>query len=135
MVEAERVTAADAALVVHDHGFTGQMADEPTFSDWIHHRYLHGYPAPARGEKLAPGTDLGAFRFVSTHRYEQSVEVTCDTLAGYLTTQSNLQVVMTSTRASADVLAWLEKELAPFFEETPIRTVTFAGLAVVLHKE
>lgn len=132
VTQAARVATADAHLVVHDHGFTGQMDDVPGFHDWIHHRYLRGYPAPPRGEKLAPGVDLGPFRFVATDRYEQTVTVTRDGLAGYLTTQSNLQVVMTSPQASADVLHWLGKELNPFFETAEQRTVRFAGMVTVL---
>ncbi|MDJ0960078.1 MAG: class I SAM-dependent methyltransferase [Acidimicrobiia bacterium] len=132
VAEAARVAVAGASLVLHENAFIGQMDDVPEFFDWIHHRYLRGYPAPPRGEKLAPGTDLGPFRFVATMRYEQSVEVGRDTLAGYLTTQSNLQVVMTTPQASNDVLLWLEKELNPFFLDAPTRTVHYAGLALVL---
>ncbi len=134
VMQATRVTVAGAHLVVHDHGFTGQMADVPDFHDWIHRRYLRGYPSPPRGEKLAPGVDLGPFRFVTTMRYEQAVTVTCDSLAGYLTTQSTLQVVMTSPQASADILHWLEKELSPFFEAAGDRSVSFAGMATVLRR-
>jgi ubiquinone/menaquinone biosynthesis C-methylase UbiE len=134
VAQAARVATDDAYLVVHDHGFTGQMDDVPGFHEWIHHRYLRGYPAPPRGEKLAPGVDLGPFRFLTTERYEQTVEVTRDHLAGYLTTQSNLQVVMTSPQASTDVLHWLEKELNPFFESADHRTVRFAGMVTVLQR-
>ncbi len=132
--QAARVTTESGHLVIHDHGFTGQMDGVPEFHDWIHHRYLRGYPAPPRGEKLAPGVDLGPFRFVATERYEQPVTVTRDHLAGYLTTQSNLQVVMTSPQASADVMHWLEKELNPFFETAEQQTVQFAGMITVLRR-
>jgi len=132
--EAVRVATADAGLIVHDHGFTGQMDEMADFTTWVHQRYLRGYPAPARGEKLAPGSDLGPFRFVATHRYEQPVEVSRDTLAGYLTTQSNLQVVMTSRRAATAVLGWLQKELSPFFIDRDVRTVRFAGMATILQR-
>ena len=134
MVQAARVARREAHLVVHDHGFTGQMEDVSEFHDWVHHRYLRGYPAPPRGEKLAPGSDLGTFRFQSTFRYEQIVAVTCDSLAGYLTTQSNLQVVMTSPSVAADVVNWLEKELSPFFVDAAERTVRFAGMATILRR-
>jgi SAM-dependent methyltransferase len=132
--EATRVATDNCCLVVHDHGFTGQMEGIDDFGDWVHHRYLRGYPKPTRAEKLAPGSDLGPFRFDSTHRYDHVVEVTRDTLAGYLTTQSNLQAVMSSAQAAADVLGWLEKELNPFFLETTTRAIRFAGMATVLYR-
>lgn len=132
--EATRVAIPGGHLVVHDHGFTGQMNEVAEFHDWIHRRYLRGYPAPPRGDKLAPGTDLGGFRAVATKRYEQAVTVTRDSLAGYLTTQSNLQVVMASRTAAADVLHWLEKELNPYFDSTPERTVNFAGVITLLER-
>lgn len=60
--------------------------------------------------------------------------MTCDRLAGYLTTQSNLQVVMTSAPAVSDVANWLEKELNPFFIDARERTVRFAGMATILKR-
>jgi SAM-dependent methyltransferase len=132
--EAARVTRSNAYLVVHDHGFTGVMDDVPGFTGWMHHRYRRGYPAPPRGEKLAPGDDVGPFRFEATHRYDQAVTVTRASLAGYLTTQSNLQVVMTSPRAEARILQWLEQDLDPYFQDTPTRVVHFAGIASVLRR-
>ena len=132
--QAVRVARPGAYLVVHDHGFTGQMEDVGEFHDWIHHRYLRGYPSPPRGQKLAPGTDLGPFRFQATYRYEQPVVMTCDQLAGYLTTQSNLQVVMTSAPVVSDVVNWLEKEINPFFIDADERTVRFAGMATILKR-
>jgi SAM-dependent methyltransferase len=135
VAEAARVTRDHAYLVIHDHGFTGVMDGVPEFADWMHHRYRRGYPAPPGGEKLAPGEDLGPFRFTSTHRYDQAVGVTRALLAGYLTTQSNLQVVMASPRAEAEVLRWLEEELGPYFLGAPTRVVHFAGMAATLRRE
>jgi len=131
--EAMRVAAATCCLVVHDHGFTGQMEGIDEFGDWIHHRYLRGYPKPSRGEKLAPGEDFGSFRFDSTHRYDHVVEVTRDALVGYLTTQSNLHTVMSTPQAAADVVGWLNEELDPFFQDMATRAIRFAGMATILY--
>lgn len=56
--EVNRVSAAEALLVVHDHWFTAQKVGDHGFTGWFRDTYLSLFPSPPRDHSWRPPDDL-----------------------------------------------------------------------------
>lgn len=128
LAETGRIARDDAWLVVHNHWFTERMQDQPGLTDWLHDTYLRRYPTPPRDRSWRPPQDLDSWRHVGWERYEHDDELTLDEFVTYLTTQSNLQVVIEQgTETEAQLRSWLLAELQPFFDRSSAGRFVFGG--------
>ena len=126
--EASRIATPATWLVVHDHWFSGQMQQQPAFTNWVQDVYLHAYPSPPRNRSWRPPADLGAWRHVAWETYDHPVSFTADKLAAYLLTQSNLQIVIAhGDHTEAGLTTWLKTEVTPFFTDEKPHTFLFGG--------
>ncbi len=133
--ETYRIATPGAWLVVHDHWFTGEMQERPEFGAWIRDVYLRAFPSPPRDRSWRPPADLGNWEHVAWERYDHPVDSTVDELAGYLLTQSNLQIVIERGDQTEDELrTWLQSEITPFFNRNRSRTFLFGGF-VACHRQ
>lgn len=127
--EADRVAAPDAALVAHWHWFAASMEGRPGFADWVRETYAVRYPPPPRSGSAARAEVLGAWRRVGVEQFDHTVPFRLNELIDYLTTQSNLRVVIDGGQEpEGAVRAWLAAELAPFFGGAETAAFGFAGL-------
>lgn len=135
LAEATRVARPDAWLVVHDHGFTGEMQDHDEFGQWFRDAYLASYPAPPRDGSWRPPADLGNWHHAGWERYDHPVPFTAEQLATYLLTQSNLQAVIERGDSTEEKLgSLLLNETAPFFVDHPVPVFLFGGY-VACHRQ
>jgi SAM-dependent methyltransferase len=116
--EAHRLLKPSGWLVVYNNYFAAVMEGNPDFGGWFSERYLKRYPSPPRRAttmKEEDAVDHG-FAFLQRRQYSVWFEFTPETLANYLSTQSNvLQSVETGLEPLDDVLEWLRAELQPLF--------------------
>lgn len=125
LTEARRLLRAGGWLVIYNNGFTGEMAENPSFRAWSHGGYQARYPTPPRNR--APFTDEQAgqfgFVFVARETFRNRVVFSPTALAGYLMTQSNvIAAVEQGQETTGDVYDWLVQAVTPFFDG---QTATF----------
>ncbi len=132
--EADRVATADATLLVLDHWFEGEMDGQPGFAGWMAgHRASH--PSPPRDRTWRPSDDLGPWRHVAVEHYQHTIELSQEQMVDYLSSQSNLQVVVDrGEQTEAQVREWLWSELGPFFASRPRGRFGFGGYVACLRR-
>lgn len=135
--EAARVLRLGRWLVIYDNGFRGRMREESTFETWMKGEYWRRYPSPPRGSKEVGKERAAAsgFALEGQESYSNEVAMSREELVRYLLTQSNvISVVEGGEENAEDVAAWLERSVAPFFDDEP-RTMIFGGSIWYLRKQ
>ena len=126
--EAYRLLKVNGHLVLYDNFFTGETDKGDDFIEWYLNVYLRRFPAPPRRDSYNwtdDHTRTKGFAFLHEEEFKNPVFFDRDTLATYFTTQSNIISSINSGKATYDeVVAWLSKELDPFFT-TPDHTQAF----------
>ena len=96
------------------------MAGNDDFTNWFPNVYLKKYPSPSRNNSyLWTNENLNQknFNFVTEEKFKNSIAFNKKQLALYFTTQSNIiSAVEKNETTYGQVENWLNKELAPFFE-------------------
>jgi ubiquinone/menaquinone biosynthesis C-methylase UbiE len=116
--EARRLLAASGWLIVYNNYFAADMEGNANFHAWFSERYLKRYPSPPRRATTLREEDAENFGFVCKQKqqYANRFHFSPETLALYLTTQSNIvQATESGTETLEEVLTWLHDELTPFF--------------------
>jgi SAM-dependent methyltransferase len=134
--EAFRLLKPGGWLVIYNNGFRGQMTENSAFQHWMHDVYIPRYPSPPRSD--TPFTDADAyefgFSFAARETYSNKISFSPETLAAYMTTQSNvIAAVEQGTEQLDDVFDWLMNESAPLFPADEA-TFMFGGYIWYLHK-
>ncbi|GCE10449.1 class I SAM-dependent methyltransferase [Tengunoibacter tsumagoiensis] len=141
LAEASRVLKPGKWLVLYNHGYLGQMQENPTFAEWNRNTFLQRFPTteqviqhsqhPLTTEELRPFH----LNLLERQMYTYSVTLTPEALADYLLTLSS--VIATIEKGSAhvdDVYEWLLGHLYPLFKgETG--TFEFGGYIEYLQKD
>jgi ubiquinone/menaquinone biosynthesis C-methylase UbiE len=132
--EVGRVLAANGELWVYNFIFPGILVGDDTFSAWYREAYLTRYPVPSRHwDTLARLLVDEKFRlvFIEQHEFKYEVSFSASTLRSYLTTQSNVEAALQRGDSLRDIDAWLDRELAPFFEGSSCRRFAYIGHAEI----
>ncbi|RYZ15054.1 MAG: class I SAM-dependent methyltransferase, partial [Sphingobacteriales bacterium] len=120
LAEAGRLLKAGASLVLYDNFFLAEMDEVPEFRDWHTQVYLQRYPAPARNNQYdwsAAHMRLKGFSIEEEEPFTNAVTFTKAELILYFTTQSNVSfAVEEGGKQYADIEAWLDVALEPFFD-------------------
>ena len=118
--EARRVLKEKAWLVISNNGFTGRMAENPKFEQWITQVYDRRYPSPPRNSTpMTPGfAHRHGFHFARDEEYQNEVRFNVEELAAYLVTQSNVIAALEkgNEKSIDDVYRWLAAESGPLFK-------------------
>lgn len=136
--EANRLLKPGGWLVLYDNYFLGEMQDVAAFSAWFENTYLKHFPAPPRNdayewtnEKLSGRN----FRLDFEDTFRNEVRFTINSLALYLSTQSNVTAKVKAGQITYPELeSWLKKELSSFFEEE-VRTLYFGNWIKYLQQQ
>ena len=107
------------------------MAEDTRFSAWTRSEYATRFPAPARN-RTDPRTRLRehpSLTWVHSESFDFEVEFSARELRDYLTTQSNVEMAISSGTTLDDVDRWLDSALARFFEGVDRRTFAYRGRA------
>ena len=124
LAEVRRILKNRAWLIIYNHGFTGQMQEEPGFEQWTLKVYERRYPSPPRNsvpmaEEFA---QRNGFHFSHQEEYQNEVELTMEELAAYLLTQSNvIAATEQGNEKVKDVYDWLIMQIRPFFKSETAR--------------
>jgi SAM-dependent methyltransferase len=128
--ESYRVLRVPGWLLVYTSWFTGEMKDEPTFSDWFKGEYLRRYPAPPRDrtpitEELA---ERHGFVFRGEDEFSNQVGMTIDRFTDYqLSTTNVIAAVREGEERFDDAARWLLASLGPYFPDECERVFLFSG--------
>ncbi len=120
LTEAARLLKAKSWLVLYENYFISEMVGNEGFTSWFPNVYLKKYPSPPRSndyrwtnENLIPKN----FSFIKEESFKNAVVLNKRQLALYFTTQSNIISAVKENKTSYEqVENWLDKELAPFFD-------------------
>jgi len=130
LAEVCRLLRVSGWLVVYTSWFTGQMKDEPTFSDWFTGEYLRRYPTPPRNR--APITRDLAHRHGLVFRGEDEfLNEVGMTLARFTDYQLSTTNIIASVERGAgsfdDAARWIQASLQPFYADQRERAFCFNG--------
>ena len=120
LTEANRLLKSNSWLVLYENYFISEMVGNDSFSSWFPNVYLKKFPSPPRNnayewtnENLNPKN----LNFITEERFKNRVILTKKQLALYFTTQSNIIAAVEKNETTyEEVENWLDKELAPFFD-------------------
>lgn len=127
--ESRRVLRAGGELWIYNFRFAGELRGNEAFGAWVRDRYLRRFPSPDRGAPT-PDHALGAatgFGHRQSWAAEYWIDFTRVELRSYLTTQSNVQVVLNAGEPSAAVDAWLDAELSEYFPSGGSESFAYHG--------
>ena len=132
--EAARVLGSGGRLAVYNMVFPGDMVGNDTYKAWHKEVYLTKYPSPPR--KSRPLSELLGERdygltLVEGVKLSLPVQFTAHQLRNYLTTQSNIDVALQAGASLAEIDAWLNAALRPFFTNEKEVFAYFGGLTIV----
>jgi ubiquinone/menaquinone biosynthesis C-methylase UbiE len=134
IAEVGRVLAGNGELWVYNFVFPGLLMGDDTFSVWYREVYLSRYPVPTRHwdtlARLLVDEKLPLF-FIEQHEFRYEVSFSASALRSYLTTQSNVEAALRRGDSLGDIDAWLDRELAPFFEGSSCRRFAYIGHAEI----
>ena len=135
--EAHRVLKPGGPLLLYSNGFGGASDENADLNKWLKEVYLRRYPAPPRhGEPIT--TDDAAkhgFYYRDSERFADPFLLSCEELAAYLTTQSNvIAAAEQGTERIERIVSFLVTEMTPYFggERLPF---TLVGALTYLEKE
>jgi len=135
--EAARVLKTQGWLAIYNNVFTGEMAENPDFRQWLDKVYLTRYLTPPKPRKKLTTEYATAhgFQLVGRQNFINKMPMTADQLAGYFSTQSNvIGCVEQGGETLADARAWLDREVEPFFRGE-IGTMEFRTSIFFLRKK
>ena len=135
--EARRVLKEKAWLVISNNGFTGRMAENLDFEQWMIQVYDRRYPSPPRNAvQMTPEVARRyGFQFAREDGYQNNVQFTVEELAAYLVTQSNVIAAIEkgNEKSMDDVYRWIITETRSLFKrERP--AFVFSGYIWYLQK-
>lgn len=120
LIEANRLLRSKSWLVLYENHFISEMVGNSNFSNWIPNVYLKKYPSPPRNHAYSwTNENLNAknFNLVKEETFKNAIVFNKKQLALYFTTQSNIIAAVENNETTYDqVENWLDKELAPFFD-------------------
>lgn len=129
--EIARVLQPGGEVWIYNLWFVGELEGNADFAPWVRERYLARYPSPAR--KSQPLDQLlspeGRLLGLGNHRWSYSIPFSALSLRNYLTTQSNVEVALEGGATLREIDAWLDAELAPFFETEETASFVYGGYA------
>ena len=115
--EARRMLKIGAWLVIYNHGFKGEMEENPDFHAWFSAAYAKCFPTPQRGS-LTPLPELAAvhgFEIVATEAIANDKSMSPQALAAYLATQTNVIAAVEASELSFEAAErWIAAEVTPF---------------------
>jgi ubiquinone/menaquinone biosynthesis C-methylase UbiE len=132
LLEASRLLKSKSWLVLYENYFISEMVGNDNFTNWFPNVYLKKYPSPPRNnaypwtnENLIPKN----FNFITEERFKNSITFNKKQLALYFTTQTNIIAAVEKKETTYDeVENWLNKELAPFFDDDDtIQTIKYGN--------
>ncbi|MDO4245216.1 MAG: class I SAM-dependent methyltransferase [Deinococcus sp.] len=129
--EARRTLKSSGVLALYDDFFVGEMGGQPTFTAFAK-AYFARYPAPARHREPFGEADAQAAGFSFTEsRWQHPLKMTKSQLLAYLLTHSNIAAATEAGTPPSEITAWLEAELAPFYETNAEQEIMFSALLTV----
>jgi ubiquinone/menaquinone biosynthesis C-methylase UbiE len=134
--EAARILHPRGWLVIYNNCFLGKMRENPAFEDWAKQTYLQRFPTPKRNRKLLSEQDVEThgLRLVGHEEYCNEIKFSCEELASYLMSQSNvIALVENKSERAEEVYTWLLEQLKPLFQ-FPRGTFLFSGSITYVQK-
>jgi SAM-dependent methyltransferase len=120
LAEAGRVLKTNGKLLIYVNYFTGRMADNPDFLNWVNGVYLRRFPSPPRNNNYdwsGGNPAIKKFNIFVPEEFENEVSFNRQQLISYLTTQSNIEAAVEKGIDNYEEIEnWLEDELSPFFD-------------------
>lgn len=119
LTEVARVLRPSGWLVIYDNYFRGEMEGNIAFKAWFTDQYLRRYPSPRRDRRPFTNEEAGTagLSFVARETYSNDVAFARNTLADYLTTQSNvIAAVEEGVETIESARAWILDATTPLFE-------------------
>jgi SAM-dependent methyltransferase len=137
LAESHRVLRAHGWLLVYTSWFTGEMKDEPSFSDWFKGAYLTRYPTPPRNR--APITEELArehrFGFRGEDQFSNEISMIIARFTDYLLSTTNvIAAVKRGSESFEDAAQWIRASLECFYGDDPERVFLFSGKIWYLQK-
>jgi len=135
--EAHRVLKPRSWLLIYNNVFLGAMRGCPEFKRWMDEVYLKKYLTTPRARKklTADYADENGFVLAHAENYPNEISLSRGQLAGFFQSQSNvIAFVEQGNENIADVAAWIDQGLAPFFAESP-RALQFVSDIWYLQKK
>ena len=137
LAESHRLLRVPGWLLVYTSWFTGEMKDQPGFSDWFEDAYLRRYPTPPRNR--TPITEGIAhkhgFVFRGEEEFSNEVGMTVDRFTDYqLSTTNVIAAVKRGEGGFEEAARWIRASLRPFFSERRNRIFLFSGKIWYLEK-
>lgn len=131
LAEANRLLKPGGWLLLYENHFTAEMDGIKLFSNWFRDIYLKKFPSPPRNndypwtnETLLPK----GLRLITEERFKNSVNFSKQQLTLYFTTQSNIIAAVENNYSTYEQAeAWLNQELAVFFETEEVTRVISYG--------
>lgn len=132
LIEANRLLSNKSWLVLYENHFIAEMLGNSNFSNWIPTVYLKKYPSPPRNHAYSwTNENLNAknFHLVKEETFKNAIVFNKKQLALYFTTQSNIIAAVENHKTTYEqVENWLDKELAPFFDnEETTQTINYGN--------
>jgi ubiquinone/menaquinone biosynthesis C-methylase UbiE len=129
--EAARILLSQGWLILYDNFFLSEMKNGPDFHTWFPEVYLPRFPAPKRNNIYNwSNENLQGKHFVlhNEEEFKNEVLFSKEELILYFTTQSNISAAIeTGAYTYAEIEAWLDHELSPFFLEQEPKRVLYYG--------
>jgi ubiquinone/menaquinone biosynthesis C-methylase UbiE len=121
LAEANRLLKSKAWLVLYENHFIAEMDGNDDFTRWFPEVYLKRFPSPPRNNDYAwtnKNLHPKNFRLVKEGKFKNAIVFNKKQLALYFTTQSNIIAAVEKGETTYEqVEAWLDNELASFFED------------------
>ena len=136
--EAKRVLKSKCHLVLYENHFISEMPEVEEFRNWFPEVYIKRFPSPKRNnsyEWTNENLEDKAFTFLKEEKFKNSIEFTKEQLILYFTTQSNITAAVENKVSDYEEIEnWLNKELAPFFDNHKTRTINYGNWIKYLQK-
>ena len=120
LIEANRLLRSKSWLVLYENHFISEIVGNNIFSNWVPNVYLKKYPSPPRNNSYSwtnKNLNTKNFHLVKEETFKNAIVFNKKQLALYFTTQSNIISAVENNETTYDqVENWLDKELAPFFD-------------------
>lgn len=136
LTQIRRVLQPGGWLVVYTNAFTGSIAGDATFQEWVRGEYLKAFPTPVRRRiRLAAAEDAPpGFSFVAHEAFKRAFEMDGPTFVRYLTSQSNVSERVGREGLDPNTVTTdLEAQVSPWFQDGK-RPIEFNGWVTILER-